>query len=136
MEHLNVLMKTSESCPLACLYCYESAGNSKKIMDEDTLKRAVEILEGRKSAKVTSYIWHGAEPLTAGLDFFKRAREIQENFHRDSAIKNSMQTNGVLLTPEMADFFVEEQILSNYLLSLRVKPLVLIKSRQVHIFHL
>ena len=110
MEHLNVLMKTSEACPLSCLYCYEGGGNSKKIMDEKTLAKALKLIENRKDAKSTSYIWHGAEPLTAGLDFFKRVREIQESLHRDSVIKNSMQTNGVLLTPELADFFVKEQI--------------------------
>lgn len=109
MPELTVLPKDSEDCSLDCVYCY--AGNkTKKNMDYSTLEKMIKVLERRECVKSTSYIWHGAEPLTAGLDFYKEAVRLQKIYGKDHQISNSMQTNGVLLTPEIADYFVENNI--------------------------
>ncbi len=108
MEDLNVLAKVSEKCPLSCVYCYEGE-KSDKIMDDKTLERMVNFLETRKGVRRTGYIWHGAEPLTAGIEFYKKARKLQKSFEKDHTIKNSIQSSGVLLTPKFADFLVEEK---------------------------
>ena len=106
MKQINVLAKVSESCPLRCIYCYEGS-KSNKVMDKKTLERMVELLQTRVGGDSTEYIWHGAEPLTAGIAFYKRALELQERFGEGHKISNSMQSSGVLLTPEFADVLVE-----------------------------
>jgi len=117
---MNVLMKVSEACPLACGYCYEGdlqgqtpSGEPLDLpglrMSEETLENAITKIQAREGAKFTEYIWHGKEPTTMGVPFYRKAREIQKRqTESKKAVRNSMQTNGVLLTPTMADFFVEE----------------------------
>jgi uncharacterized protein len=51
--------------------------------------------------------WHGGEPLLAGLDFFREMLSVQERFPRVSFL-NRMQTNGSLLSYDMAGFLVEQ----------------------------
>lgn len=52
------------------------------------------------------FIWQGGEPLESGLEFFEHAVEIQNNSNKNGVkIKNSLQTNGTLLTDEALDFF-------------------------------
>ncbi len=110
MDNLTVLVKESEQCPLVCVYCYEGTNGSNRIMDSITLVNMIEKIETRSGVIKTTYVWHGKEPLTAGIDFFRRARDLQRPYETDHCIHNGMQTNGVLLTPELADFFVQEHI--------------------------
>ncbi|MBT4935429.1 radical SAM protein [Candidatus Woesearchaeota archaeon] len=108
MQRLNVLMKVSESCNLRCSYCYEG-DKSKQVMDLETLTNSIKILQTTGDAQEVSYIWHGAEPLTAKLEFYRKAVELQKRFGASVKVSNGMQTNGVLLTPESADFFTKER---------------------------
>jgi len=50
--------------------------------------------------------WQGGEPLLMGLDFFRRAAELQERYRRPGTrIANTLQTNGVLLDDHWCRFF-------------------------------
>ncbi len=54
------------------------------------------------------FLWHGGEPLLAGIDFFKCAIKLQEEFNqRGIKIKNSIQTNATLIDRQWAQFFAE-----------------------------
>jgi len=61
--------------------------------------------EGRK----IHFVWHGGEPLLAGLEFF---RVISSECKKlpSHEIENSIQTNGYLLTQEIIDFCKDERI--------------------------
>lgn len=56
-----------------------------------------------------SFIWHGGEPLSMGLNFYKKVIELQEYYRKkcDVKVSNNIQTNITLLTEEMAEFFVK-----------------------------
>jgi len=55
-----------------------------------------------------SFIWHGGEPLLAGLDFFQEIIRLQKLLiPPNRPIHNSVQTNGTLITDEWASFFRE-----------------------------
>ena len=46
------------------------------------------------------FIWHGGEPLFAGIDFYQKAVEYQRPWEeKGKKITNSIQTNATLITP-------------------------------------
>ncbi len=56
--------------------------------------------------------WQGGEPTIAGLEFFKKAVELQKKYARPNAkISNGLQTNATLVTREMAQFLAEYNFL-------------------------
>jgi uncharacterized protein len=56
--------------------------------------------------------WQGGEPTLMGLDFFRRAVELAEQFKQPrQTVRFTMQTNGVLLTDEWCQFFKTNQFL-------------------------
>ncbi len=52
--------------------------------------------------------WHGGEPLLSGKSFYEEALRVQKEIAKERSIlfSNRVQTNGTLLTPELADFFI------------------------------
>lgn len=59
------------------------------------------IYEGR-----VRFIWHGGEPLLAGIPFFESVIRFQEEFKaKEQRVENHLQTNGTLLNDEWATFF-------------------------------
>jgi uncharacterized protein len=58
------------------------------------------------------FIWHGGEPLLAGLEFYREAVEIQRVWEKQGKkITNFLQTNATLITPEWVRFFKENDFL-------------------------
>ncbi|MFH0948997.1 MAG: radical SAM protein [Candidatus Aenigmatarchaeota archaeon] len=100
-----VIMKPTHACNLACEYCYVDEKTESGIMDSRTLKKSIEkVLEFSDKDDEARFIWHGGEPLLLGLDFYREIVDIESNFS-DHKIANSIQTNGTLLTEDLADFF-------------------------------
>jgi uncharacterized protein len=48
--------------------------------------------------------WHGGEPLLAGIDFFGEVVALESRF-QEVQFENRIQTNGTLMTNELAEFF-------------------------------
>lgn len=60
--------------------------------------------------KRITFIWHGGEPLLAGLPFFREVASISHALRESGHhIKNVIQTNGTLVTEELLDLIVEEK---------------------------
>jgi len=78
-------------------------------MSPSTLEKVVShIIE--VSDKRADFIWHGGEPLIAGLDFFKTIPEFQRRYNnRNIHIQNNVQTNAILLDRDYTDFFQENK---------------------------
>ena len=56
-----------------------------------------------------SFVWHGGEPTLAGLDFYKRAVELQKRYLPEGwECWNNLQTNGILLDEKWCAFLAEE----------------------------
>lgn len=105
-----VMWKTvSESCNLACDYCYYSRCNGRpgkidRIDDEVLEKFIIEYMDMKRG--VVPFAWQGGEPLLAGLDFFKKVVSLQaRHAPKNTTISNSVQTNGTLIKKEWAEFF-------------------------------
>lgn len=113
----NLMIKpVGSTCNLNCAYCYYLdkadiyGGREPKMALEDLerlIKRYIEACE----IPVASFLWHGGEPLLSGLDFFRSAVEFQKKYAGGKEIRNTLQTNGTLLTDEWASFFRENGFL-------------------------
>lgn len=98
------------ACNLSCSYCFIGDKKNKK-MELSTLKEIISsviIHNGNKC--ITKFIWHGGEPLLAGIDFFKEVVNIQGEFKlKGYIILNAIQTNLTLLNDEYIDFFIKHE---------------------------
>ena len=100
-------------CNLACGYCYYSHGDSnagsQSRMSDAILERFIQQYIDASIGPEIHLVWHGGEPTLAGLDFFKRAVDIQKKYLPEGwAIWNNIQTNGVLLDVSWCEFIAKE----------------------------
>ena len=108
---------TGAVCNLACTYCFFLDKEllypgSPFRMSDDTLEAYIrQLVEGHKTSPVT-VAWQGGEPTLMGLDFFRRAIELQEQYRRPGmTFHNTMQTNGTLLDDEWCEFLAANDYL-------------------------
>ncbi len=97
------------ACNLRCDYCYyrylDQSVKADSVMSPDVLESLTEQLF-EVNPGLCNFLWHGGEPLLAGIDFFESALEFQDKYQRGSSkIINSVQTNGALLNEKWVDFF-------------------------------
>jgi len=77
-------------------------------MSEKTLRVLMEQALGT-GANVVSFVWQGGEPTLAGLEFYKKAVQLQEIYRYPAQnIRNSIQTNGLLIDDQWARFLKKE----------------------------
>ncbi len=108
--NLDIILMPTMACNLACDYCYV-LDKRPSVMEPALAKKAIEqVLAYNDPCVPTNIYWHGAEPLMAGIDFYRDiCRWIRERYGRDS-VQHRIQTNGILLNEEWFDFFIEERI--------------------------
>ena len=104
-------------CNLDCAYCYYLS--KRELYPGIDPRMSVEMLdiftrqyiEAQQVPEVT-FGWQGGEPLLMGLEFFRRAIELQERYRRPEVrVLNALQTNGTLLDDEWCRFFREHNFL-------------------------
>lgn len=104
---ITVIAKPTHDCNLACQYCYVDETAERGTMNAQTLYNLIsKVAQFNGRERSTEFIWHGGEPLLMGLDFFKHIVEIQKSLPQHE-FRNCVQSNGVLLTERVADFFAE-----------------------------
>jgi len=113
----NILVKPAgPDCNLACRYCFYYCkhelfpGGNPHRMSLEVLEEMLRQLLGQSSGDV-SIGWQGGEPTLMGLDFFRRAVELEQRFGRGQVMGNGIQTNGMLLDRDWAAFFREYNFL-------------------------
>jgi uncharacterized protein len=97
-------------CNLSCSYCFigEKKSTSMKFTTLEKIISSVIIHNGKDC--ITKFIWHGGEPLLAGIDFYRKVVDIQNNFKMDGyRILNAIQTNLTLLNDEFLEFFIKNE---------------------------
>ena len=99
-------IQVTMDCNLNCVYCYEK--HTGHLMDiatvEAILRRTVEHNRRVASEAPTLVYWHGGEPLLAGAEFFKTVIALQSKID-GVHFENRVQTNGTLMTDELACLF-------------------------------
>lgn len=104
-------------CNLACEHCYYLSktqlfpGSDFK-MDEGLLEDYTRQYIAAQRVPEVTFVWQGGEPTLLGIPFFQKAVEFQQKYARPGLeIKNSLQTNGTLITEEWAEFFHDHDFL-------------------------
>jgi len=120
-EPFHVIIKPiGPICNLHCKYCYyldkKNLYPHKKnfkmpfsVLEELTKQYLHSQPEGIQEIQ---FAWQGGEPTLLGVDFFKKAVELQKKHSlKGVRITNSFQTNGTLLNDEWGRFFHDESFL-------------------------
>jgi uncharacterized protein len=106
------------TCNLDCTYCFYL--HKKKLLkqvrgtsiSDDLLEEHIRQYIEAQTADEVVFSWQGGEPTLLGIDFFRRAVQLQEKHCRPGLIiGNDLQTNGTLLTEEWVVFLKEHGFL-------------------------
>ncbi len=104
-------------CNLACKYCFYLEkqnlfpDNEKYRMTDETLDIFVKNYIETNPAQEITFAWQGGEPTLMGIDFFKKAVELQKQYSDGRKISNAFQTNGIVLDDEWCEFLAENHFL-------------------------
>ncbi len=108
-----IIKPVNGACNLSCSYCYTFGLKEYVVrnrMRPETLKAVIDFFCSDQDD--IEFIWHGGEPLLAGLEFYREAVEIQRAWRQQGKkITNFLQTNATLITPEWVRFFTENDFL-------------------------
>ncbi len=104
-------------CNLGCSYCYYLSkerlypGSDFRMSEELLEEYTCQYIESQRVPEVT-FTWQGGEPLLMGLDFFRRAVELQQKYGKPGInVFNTLQTNGIPLDDAWCRFFREHGFL-------------------------
>jgi len=117
MRSFTLLIKPSGSdCNIDCRYCFykdraTEFGWGKQRMSEQVLGKLVKDYM-QLGFGVVGFAWQGGEPTLMGVDFFRRAVDLQKKYGSSGQqVSNTLQTNGVLLDDDWCRFFYDNQFL-------------------------
>ena len=108
---------TGSQCNLECAYCFflkkeQLYPDSNFRMSDEMMESYIrQTIQAHRVPEVT-IAWQGGEPTLMGLDFFRRAVEVEKKYARPGMrIENTLQTNGVLINDEWCEFLHENNFL-------------------------
>lgn len=117
MQPFALLIKpTGSDCNLDCSYCFykdrtPELGAGRQRMTDEVLERLIRDYM-QLDFPVAGFTWQGGEPTLMGIDFYRRAVELQRKYGRPGRrASNALQTNGVLLDDEWCRFLYDNKFL-------------------------
>lgn len=119
----HLMAKPSGSlCNMDCHYCFYLEKNKlypntsdwhmPNLVQDNFIRKYIE----SQNTEVITFAWQGGEPTLLGLDFYKRAVELQMKYANGKKIENTFQTNGILVDDEWSEFFAA----NNFLIGLSI----------------
>jgi len=103
-------------CNMRCAYCYyldkgQYSGSRKQTcMSYALLERLIRQTIDASPGPVVSFTWHGGEPTLAGMDFYRKALELERKYLPGGwEAWNNLQTNGLLLNEGWCRFLKENR---------------------------
>lgn len=110
MRKIQCIIKVTNGCNLRCKYCYNSAKQfNNAVIPIETVERMFSLLDEFDCIQV---IFHGGEPLLAGMDFYDKVMELQRIYTVRKGVKfiNQVQTNATLLDRRWLSFLNKNKI--------------------------
>ncbi|MGD0197278.1 MAG: anaerobic sulfatase maturase [Solirubrobacteraceae bacterium] len=109
---------TGALCNLECRYCYFLAkkalypGSRFRMSARVAESYIRQLLAANRHESEIVIAWQGGEPTIIGLEFFRRAIELERRYARPGQrILNTLQTNGTLLDDEWCGFLAAHEFL-------------------------
>ena len=119
------------ACNMRCAYCYylhNPASSPGGVMSPETLESLIRTTIAASPGPVVSIVWHGGEPMLAGLDFYRRiAKEAPAHLLPGGAlileigagegerVREMLKENGAVRVGTEKDFSgIERMILAEY----------------------
>lgn len=101
-----IIKVVGDFCNLRCGYCFYNGKDQQRmtIMHPELLEKFIRQYLELFNGDVT-FIWHGGEPLMAGINFFRRLVALQNKHSAKREVKNCIQTNATLIGTKWAQFF-------------------------------
>lgn len=106
-----IIKAVGDACNLRCDYCFYSGMNQRpgRFMSADLLVRFLQQYFVLFSGEL-SFVWHGGEPLLAGIAFYEQALDLQRRFAKPGdVVENKIQTNATLIDDDWAEFFKQNK---------------------------
>lgn len=118
-EDFQIFIKpVGAACNMRCSYCYYldkmdlTDWSANRRMNDNVLEACIKQHFLASSEDLVFFSWHGGEPLLAGIDFYRKAVEIQKKYLPGGRkFINGIQTNGTLLDREWCKFFRSENFM-------------------------
>jgi len=106
-------------CNLNCVYCFYKykqngcASSYRWKMSSEILAIFVkDYIQSQPTGYPVQFVWQGGEPCLMGLDFFRKAVELQKKYKKPGQeITNAFQTNATRIDSKWAEFFRENNFL-------------------------
>lgn len=119
INRFHIMAKPSgPSCNLNCQYCFylekEAFFSEQKIhtMSDEVLDAYIrKTIESSKGNREILFAWQGGEPTLIKIDFYRKAFALQKKYAAGKTVKNTFQTNGVLLNDTWCRMFKEHEVL-------------------------
>ncbi|MEC7841951.1 MAG: anaerobic sulfatase-maturation protein [Candidatus Latescibacterota bacterium] len=109
---------TGSVCNIDCKYCFYLEKEKLYPEKEKNWRMSDEVLElyvrqyiEAQDVPAVNFAWQGGEPTLMGVDFYRRAVELQAEYADGKEITNAFQTNGILLDDEWGEFLAAEDFL-------------------------
>ena len=117
-KNFSLLIKpASADCNLRCTYCFYLdhldfyPQTRVHRMQEEVLEKVISSYLHTNQQNYT-FGWQGGEPTLMGLDFFRKVVFLQQKYGRPGAyVSNGLQTNGTLITEDLAKHFCHYKFL-------------------------
>jgi uncharacterized protein len=109
-----LVLQPIDLCNLNCTYCYLPGRRSPERMADAVLESILSkslAASPRVMSGFTTLVWHGGEPLLAGLDFYRVATALIHKYKPVNLdVRQAIQTNGTLITDEWAAWISENKV--------------------------
>ncbi|MBN2010742.1 anaerobic sulfatase maturase [candidate division KSB1 bacterium] len=113
----SILIKPAgPDCNMACNYCFY-LDKVRLFPDNAVHRMADDVLEAtigqamQQSGTEMSFAWQGGEPTLMGLDFYRKAVDLQQKYGQGKVVGNGLQTNGILLDQQWTAFLKQHEFL-------------------------
>ena len=115
-DFITPIIKITDYCNYNCQFCYYAQKKKKltnRIMPINLTKKIIKSvvdINVSKNKRKTHLIFHGGEPLLAGLPYYQELLQFEIELmvqYEGLSFENSIETNGYLLDDDWIKFFHE-----------------------------
>ena len=109
--HITIVIKPTLFCNIDCKHCYHTP--EERVKGEISIERVEKLIRMASEEYQTAwFIWHGGEPLTLPMSFYKQVMTLEEKYFGKNSMRygNTINTNGILLNKRFMAYCREKKI--------------------------